>query len=218
MFATADIFGIMSSLLTLTGGSIYIVNIINKKIQPAQSTWIIWTLVNICVFSSYVVANLQLHTANQLLDIISILGRLPTTWFILGNIVNCGAIMLVAFYYGTSRWTITDKICLGATLLSLLIWYVTGSALNALLMNMIIDLIGAGATIYACYTHQSKEVISSWLFFSLSALVALGSVRQFSFNEAALPLYILLSNITIIIVILLTKQFTKSTLPTTVIS
>lgn len=218
MLPTANIFGVISSLLTLTGGGIYIVNIIHKKIQPAQSTWIIWTLVNSCVFASYVVANLQFHSANQLLDIVFILGKLPTTWFILGNILNCGAIMIIAFYYGTAGWTIIDKVCLGATLLSLVVWYLTGSALSALLMNMIIDLIGAAATIYSCYTRQSKEVISSWIFFSLSAFVALGSIRQFSFSEAALPLYILLSNITIIIVILLTKQLAKSTVSTTVIS
>ncbi|MFA5994873.1 MAG: hypothetical protein WCW27_03225 [Patescibacteria group bacterium] len=188
--STQTIFGIISSFLTISGAIVYIINILKRKDKPAKAAWVIWTLISALLLVSYIATNVP-ASAWQAFDIKKILGILPPVYFAISVLLGNAAVMVLALKYGQAGWKKIDKICLVGALLSMVVWYLSGSAFIALLMNLTMDAFGVINLIYSCYHNYSQENIIAWILFSVSAFIAVLAIPNFSFYTATLPIYIL---------------------------
>ncbi len=118
------LFGLLSLLVTLAVYPIYVLAMTRGKSSPPRSTWFLWLILDIVLFS----AQMRRGIFDAMLFA-----------FILGT-------ALVAFFtikYGASGWTRTETICSVVVALSIIIWAITGP-----LAAMICSLAGAAVSEY----------------------------------------------------------------------
>lgn len=162
----------------------YILSIFRGQAKPNLASWFIWTVVGIALCTS--------HWAT---------GARHSVWVPLSYVLGPFVVTLLAIRYGERTWTRFDKACLAAAALSFVLWWLSGSPLVALCMNVLIDFLGALPTIRKSWTHPESEDRLSWAMFLVANTINLLAVEAWRFSGAMYPLYLVL--VTFIITVLL---------------
>ena len=177
-------FGISSGLVLLLGNIPYILSIRHGRTVPNQVTWGIWTMIGfILLWSSYAS------------------GATNTLWLLVALVISQCIITTYAFKYGQGDWQRLDKFCLVGAGVSLLLWLLSGSPLVALLMNTVMDMLGAVPTINKVYRNPNSESLVFWSMSFTSALLNLFAIEWFSLASVVFPLYLFTLNIIILLLI-----------------
>lgn len=174
MLDIKTIAGIIAGALSLCAFVPYIYSILRGETKPARATWFIWSVVTIMLFVSY-----------------KDVGGGTAIWLSLGYVFGVGATALLSIKYGTGGWTILDKVVIAGCIVTIVMWYLTGSALVALVMTMITDLLGGFPTIRHSYYLPQEESSSAWIIGSLANAVNLLAIERWDFTHAAYPVYLL---------------------------
>ncbi len=175
------ILGMASGIVLLLGNIPYILSIRRGDTRPNRVTWGIWTTIGfILLGSSYS------------------LGATNTLWLQIAQVISQVIITFYAFKYSQGKWDLLDRICLGGAGLSLLLWWQSGSPLVALLMNIVMDTLGAVPTIRKIYHDPKSEDLLFWVMSFSSAILNLFAIEIFSFSFVVFPLYLFILNVTIV--------------------
>ncbi|WP_310424476.1 hypothetical protein [Chamaesiphon sp. VAR_48_metabat_135_sub] len=170
-----------SGIVLLLGNIPYILSIRRGDTRPNRVTWGIWTTIGfILLGSSYS------------------LGATNTLWLQIAQVISQVIITFYAFKYSQGKWDLLDRICLGGAGLSLLLWWQSGSPLVALLMNIVMDTLGAVPTIRKIYHDPKSEDLLFWVMSFSSAILNLFAIEIFSFSFVVFPLYLFILNVTIV--------------------
>ena len=154
-----QILGFASGALLIAGYLPYMYEVLKKKATPNRMSWFIWSL----------------STATILFGVFGT-GTTEAIWVPIADAVGCFLIFILALRFGVGGWTFTDRISLAICIASLLIWWLTGSALVALLMNLCIYVSGYVPTIKKALKDPTSESRTAWGMFFAGVLLNLLTV------------------------------------------
>lgn len=164
--------GKVAGILTLASFIPYIVSILRKKTRPNRATWFIWTVVGFMCGASYYSA-----------------GASHTFWVPVSYMIGPFVTFALSLKYGEGGWTRFDRGCLAIAGASLGLWWMFGSPLIALVINLIIDFMGALPTIRKSYYEPEKEDKTAWAMGFRGNTANLFAVERWSFAIAVYPVY-----------------------------
>ena len=181
------IVGLISGFISLFGYLPYIISIIRGNTQPNRATWLIWTVVGFLLALSYYIT-----------------GDIKACWVPVAFFIGPLIVTILSFFYGHSQWSILDKICLATAGISIIVWSMTGNAVLALLINVLIDFIGAIPTLYKTYYHPESEDLMAWVLFFIGSAINVAAIMTWDIT-VIYPLYLVSITFTMVLLLLLLK-------------
>src|SRR3989338_7300463 len=119
MFNYYNIIGLVAGFLSFSAYVLYIITTLRGKTKPNKATWWILTLIGVMIASSYYAE-----------------GARDTMWIALSYVAGPLVIAFLSLRYGEGTWERLDKICLAVAIASVVIWYLSNSALLVLIINI----------------------------------------------------------------------------------
>ncbi|UQA57953.1 hypothetical protein [Polyangium aurulentum] len=165
--------GRLSGLLSLAGFIPYVIAILRGKTRPSLATWGIWAGVGAILCASAWAA-----------------GARASIWTPVSYALGPSVVTLIALRYGERGLSRFDLGCIAAAAASLLLWYLAETPLVALLINIVIDLVGALPTLRKTWHDPDSEDRLSWGLFCAANLVNLAAIERWRFAEAVYPVYL----------------------------
>ncbi len=181
------IFGILSSLVVVIGGIPYLVDIHKKRVHPHVLSWIGWAFITALGASAMLAEG--------------------STWavaILLANTLLCVSISVYAVIKKVGVWStgIHDFIFFGLGILGLVLWQTLDLPILAIVCAILADLFFGLPTIIKTFKDPASETIFVWLTASVSGLLSLFAVRNFMFAEAGYPLYLLIYDTIMLLLVL----------------
>jgi hypothetical protein len=181
------ILGMAAGLILLLGNIPYILSIRRGDTRPNLVTWGIWTTIGFILLASY-----------------SAIGATNTLWLPIAQVISQIIITCYAFKYSQGKWQRWDRICIAGAGLSLLCWWQSGSPLVALLMNILMDVLGAIPTLEKIYYEPDSEDLLFWVMSFSASILNLLAIENFSWSFMIFPLYLFILNM--VVLALLTRS------------
>lgn len=167
-------------LLNLIGGIGYIIDTLKGKTKPNKITWFFWALAPLIAFA----AEIQQGVGLSSLMTFSV-GLSPLLIFV------------ASFINKNSQWKLTtfDLICGGLSLCGLILWSITRIGNIAIFFSIMADLLASLPTLIKAYKAPETESSLIYLLSGINGLIALLTIKTWTFEFYGFPLYILLFNI-----------------------
>ena len=174
-------FVIVGALLSLAGGLTYLTGTIKGVVKPNRVTWLIWSIVPLIAF----VAQVQQGVGAQ-----SLLTFMTSFTPLL--------ILIASFINKESYWNLgrLDILCGVLSVCGLGLWAITAVGNAAIFFSIVADGFAAIPTIVKGYRAPETEDYRLYLLSALSAAITLLTIKTWSFEYFAWPLYILLVTLT----------------------
>lgn len=172
MFAYTSEFGILAGILSFSAYLFYIVAILKGTTKPSRSTWFIWAFVGIVLAISYKAS-----------------GAEATIWVAVSEAVAPTIIALLAIRYGVGGTEKIDVVAFAGALVSLLLWWIFGSAVIALITNLAIDFFAALPTIKKSWNKPREEDRFAWSLTQTGNLFNLFAIDKIVFGVLIYPIY-----------------------------
>ncbi len=183
-----NILGIVAGLLSMVSFIVYYISIFRRKTIPNKTTWFILTIVGILIASSYYAV-----------------GARETIWVPIVYIIGPFITFILSLKFGQGGWSSFDKICLILSIVSIIVWMISGYPLLTLLINIFIDLLGILPTVRKTYLNPNSEDLLTWLLVVIESILNLFAIREWVFGIYVYPVYMLVFNGLILFLILLPK-------------
>lgn len=167
----------------------YVISILRKKTVPARASWLIWCVLNFVVLMSY-----------------RALKATTTIYVPLAYTFGTVIIVILSIFYGVGGWTKFDRRCFVVIAISLVLWKITGSALLALSMNALVDVVGTLPTIKKVYHDPESEDKIAWILFLVGAFLNVLAINKFTLEIALYPIVIFIAIGTVFYFIFLRKH------------
>jgi hypothetical protein len=181
-------FGLLSGVLPILGVIPYDRDILGHKTKPHRGSFLIWSILGAIAFFSQAAKG--------------------ATWslFLPGaDTVATLSIFVLSIRYGIGGLSKRDAIGLACAAVGLVLWYLTKQPLVALLLTIGIDAVGTVLTLIKTWEDPESETFVSWLLAALGGLFAVFAVGKISFTLLVYPLYILVANAAVNVVMLLRR-------------
>ena len=119
------------------------------------------------------------------------LGAYQTGFFAFVTILIC----MLSLKYGEKNISRTDCLFLALALLAIPVWLITNTALYAVLIVLIIDILGYLPTIRKSITKPHEENALAYFIAAISFGMAALAIEHYSLTTAIYPIVIMLMNI-----------------------
>ena len=123
-------------------------------------------------------------------------------WIAGVSTIQAFLIFVLSYKYGMGGWAKIDILCLVVALTGFIFWKTTNNPLLALYASILADFMGMIPTLVKTYKFPKSE---SWPFFGLDTLAAfftLSAIQLWTFEQYSYPLYLLLINGAMVLLIL----------------
>lgn len=159
----------------------YVVNTLKGNIKPNKVSFLLWSLIPFIAFSAEVKQGVGIAS-------------LMTLSLGLGTLM----IFVASFFNKKAQWKITgfDLVCGALSILGLILWYLTKIGLLAILFSILADFLAAIPTYRKAFFFPETERYPAYLATSFNALIALLTLKQWSFAGFGFPLYSFFLNLT----------------------
>lgn len=179
-------FVILGATIGSVGAIVYLIDTIKGKVKPNKVTFFLWSLAPLIAFA----AELKEGVGIQSLMTFSV-GFIPLVIF------------LASFFNKKAEWKITrfDLICGALSIIGLIFWFVTKEGNVAIASSILADGLAALPTIVKSYKFPETE--NAWAYFAgaLNGGITILTIDTWSFAHWGFPLYILLVNLIIFLVV-----------------
>lgn len=184
---SAATLGIIAGVLAFLSAALYIRAILLRTTKPDRVTWWILSVLNgMIVASSYS------------------LGAWDTLWTPVAYCITFAMMGILSLSHGEGsyRLTVLQKGCVVGALFAASLWYVSGDALIALILSVVIDCLALVPTIYKSYVRPWHEDTVAWALSTLASVFAVAAVDVWVISIALYPLYLLASNGLILVLLI----------------
>lgn len=165
--------GLGAGILSLAAFVPYVISTIRKPTtRPNRATWWIWLLVGILI------------TLGDYSE-----GVRAGMWLPISYIVGPAVLAVVSLRHGEGGWTRLDRWCLLGAILSVGFWVLTRDPLGALLINILLDALGALPTIKKSFKNPEAEDPIFWYLAFAASVLNLFAIERFSFSHLVYPVY-----------------------------
>jgi len=182
-------FIVISSLLTLVSPLIYAKAIIKGDAKPHRTTrfvlLLIITLTTVSLFAQ------QNHVA---------------IWLAAVSTLQAVFIFTLSIKHGMGGWSKADIGCLLIAFFGIFLWQTTKDATLALYAAIAADFTGMIPALIKTYYHPKTEVWSFFLLDVLAAIFSLLALTKWTVQEFSYPLYIMLINFCMVVLITKPKK------------
>lgn len=169
--------GEIAGIIALAACPIYVHDILRGTARPNRATWWIITLVGCVIAASYWES-----------------GGRATIWIALAYIFSPFVIAVLSIKYGDGQWQTLDRLCCLGAVISVGMWWITSSALAALSISIVVDLLGLLPTFVKAYSKPLTESKVAWGIAALASFINILAIERWNFAIAAYPLYLLATN------------------------
>lgn len=184
------VLGLVAGIIALLAYVVYVVSIIRGKTKPNRATWWIWAFMGLVVGISYYAS-----------------GAVNTIWVPFVEFIGPLSIALLSIKYGEGGLdNKTDLVCLFGAIFSILLWIVFNNPVVALVTNLVVDSFAIIPTIKKSYLRPEGESFWGWFGTGLADSLNMFAVERFTFAILLYPIYMLVSDLIIIITLLLKKK------------
>lgn len=170
-------YGLLAGILILIAYIPYSIETIYSDKKPNQASWLIWSLSNLTILTSY-------HAV----------GARSTIWLLLATTFGTFFITFLSLRYSQNKWSKFDKMCFGFTIFTILLWVITKNPFLVLILNLLINFVGFLPTIYKMYLKLGKESTLAWGFFFFSGIANILAIEKWTIDIALFPVYFLIIN------------------------
>lgn len=188
----STLFIIISSILALISPLIYARAILRGEAKPHRTTRLVLLIITS-------LATLSLFAQGDRVAL-----------YLAGvSTVQSVIVFILSIKYGMGGWEKIDLLCLGIALLGIVLWQTTKDASLALYMSILADLTGMVPALIKTYKHPETEVWSFFLLDVFAATFSLLAVKSWTIQQFSYPLYLILINLAMVLLILrprLTKK------------
>jgi len=179
-----QILGVVGGLIAFLGYIPYAKDILQHKVKPHRSTFFIWLILGlIAVFSQFAK------------------GATNSLW--LPGLETFGGlvIFILSIKYGIGGFNKRDYIALFIATLGLIVWYFTKEAAIALYLVIFVDAVGGYLTLHKTYSHPETETPLAWILSAIGAVFTTFSVGSSNIILLSYPVFLILSNIAVVVAI-----------------
>jgi hypothetical protein len=179
---------IISAVLPLISPIVYSKAILKGDAKPHRTTRFVLLLIN-------ALATASLFAQHNNVAI----------WLAGVSLLQSMIIFVLSVKHGIGGWAKTDLLCLFIALIGIIAWQTTKHPLLALYCAILADFTGMVPTIFKTYLHPDTEV---WEFFIIDVFAGAFNIlalKTYSLSDFSYPLYIILINLLIFILVLRPK-------------
>jgi len=166
----------------------YLVSILRGHTKPERATYAIWSLVDIIIVLSYVAS-----------------GARTTIWVAVAYAVSQLLIFGLSFKYGVGGLSRLDVVCLLLAFVGAGVWAATSDPVIALYLCIVVKAIGLTPTLRKVYFRPDTESTASWVMCAAASILNMFALVSFAPNIAALPIYFLIGDSTMALLLLFPK-------------
>lgn len=179
-------FVILGVAIQLIGSWSYLVDTVTGKIQPNKVSWLLWSI------APLIAAYAQIKQG---------VGILFLTTFIVGFIPLI--IFIASFKNKKAEWKIgkLDITCGILSILGLALWWITKVGNVAIFFSIMADGLAALPTVIKSYTNPESENDLIYLFGIANSIIGLLTITTWRFEFWGFPLYLLLLDILLAVLI-----------------
>lgn len=179
-----NVFILISSVLVVISTIVYVVSIFRSTTRPHRTTRFI--LLIITAISAW--SLLSNHHAGF--------------WLAFASAIQAAILFIISFKRGMGGWARLDIACLLLALIGVVIWQLTGQPVVGLLASILADFIGYIPAYVKTYLHPETEAWSYFMIDTGAAVFSLLAVNTFTVYALSYPIYILLANTSMVVLIL----------------
>lgn len=169
--------GILAGGMSFFAYMLYVVSMVRGTCRPNRMTWITLTVIGIGLAASYYIA-----------------GARETMWIALAYVAGPCIIAIFSIEYGVGGWDPLDRWCILGVGVSLLLWWLSGSALIALVSNLLVDFFALLPTIKKSIKDPISEDRVAWTIETVSNIINLFAIRSWTFAIFSYPVYLVVVN------------------------
>ncbi|OGM31970.1 hypothetical protein A2803_02680 [Candidatus Woesebacteria bacterium RIFCSPHIGHO2_01_FULL_44_21] len=186
-------FVIVGVILQVVGSYSYLVDTLKGKVKPNRVSWLLWSIAPLVAFAAEISRGVGIQSLTTF-----VVGFVPLIIFI------------ASFVNKKSEWQLTrfDIICGALSTLGIILWFITKDANIAILFAVLADGLAALPTIVKSYEYPESENSTIFLFGAVNAAIGLLAIQIWNFEHFAFPLYLLVVNS--VLVLLIKYKFGKS--------
>lgn len=168
---------IIGALINLWGSVGYAISTVKGETQPNRVTWFLWALAPLIAFSAQISSGVRWEA-------------LMTFMTGFGPLI----IFTASFINPKAYWEISafDIACGVASLLAIILWLASGSAVWAIIFSILADILAAIPTIVKSYKAPETENSIAFRNGAISATITLLAVQNWKPANYAFATYILL--------------------------
>jgi hypothetical protein len=180
-----NFFGIAATLLSLAAFLPYVTSILKKRTKPSGASWWTWTILTfIVVISSWAGgASLQI--------------LLLPAWLCISQL----AVAILSIKFGDNKWDLSNKICFGGAIFSVLLWFLTDNPLFALGFSILSDLFASIPNFRHVFSNPEQENRIAWTIGWLSALLEILAIKNVTLVESSWAIYFILNMTGVLVLI-----------------
>lgn len=184
------ILGVIAGVIAFSAYIVYIVSILKGKSKPSRATWWIWSFMGLVLALSYYYS-----------------GAENTIWVPIVEFIGPLSIAILSIKYGEGGLEDkTDLVCMFGAFVSILVWIIFDNPVLALVTNLFIDTFALIPTIKKTYLRPEGEDFWAWFGTGLADTINLFAIERFTFGIMVYPIYMLVSDLIIIVLIIFGKS------------
>lgn len=190
--ALAIIAGLIGVVSTLP----YIRDTLRGKTHPNIVTWFSWSLIS------------------AISTVATLAGGATQTAIFTGAFTLCTSFVVIAgLRHGIKHYTPFDVICQILAIVGIIIWRITNDPAAAILINIIANLIATLPTYRHGWLAPREETWQAYAIGALAITVGIISIEKLNFVSLGYPLYIFLSDISLVWMILYRRRTIRMLTP-----
>jgi len=187
------IFGTIAVSISLLGYIPYIKNTLTSKTKPHGFSWLIWGLITGMEFFGQIVG----HAG-------------AGAWVTGVSASICIFIAFLGLRKGNLEITRIDRMSFIAAMIAIGLWLITNEPLLSILLGILIDALGFIPTFRKSFVHPFQETIITWFLNGLKFVFALFAFEKFTLLSAIYPVYLVLGNWTLVLLLLIRRRQIKN--------
>ncbi len=173
--------GYLGGIVCVLAMIVYIWAILKEKVSTNRVTWGIWTLVTLMLLIGYFrVLDTQEDSSKD------------SIWVSVAYFVSTTAVFLVLLAkknLGVTEWTWVEKVCLGGTVLTLILWSIAQSSIMLLSLSMIVYILGFIILGIAVYENPKTEYAPAWWLGASANIINLFAIKTWDYEHVGYPIY-----------------------------
>lgn len=182
----------LAIILSYTGNSIYIYDILKGKTKPHLFTWLTWSLI------MGLAATIAFSK-----------GAMASSLVIGNGSLMCLLISGLSLKYGEKQITRADRIMFFSALAILPVWVLTQNALIAAVLATIIDVCGYGPTFRKSWGKPQEENLKTFSISVLNSFLSVMAVSPYSLTTGLYPTMIFVMNVSLVAMLIVRRYQTK---------
>jgi len=184
------VLGIIAGVIAFSAYIVYIISIFQGRSKPNRATWWIWAFMGLVLALSYQFS-----------------GAINTIWVPYVEFLGPLSIAILSVKYGEGGLNNkTDLVCLFGAIVSIILWIIFNNPVVALITNLAIDSFAIIPTIKKSYLRPEGEDFWAWFGTGLADTLNMFAVERFTFAILIYPIYMLVSDLIIILILLFRKK------------